>query len=87
VVATLILPLLVGALLGARFRVLILFPVTGAVVVIALLAIFAGANDLSAIAINAVLAVVCIQLGYFAGMLASGLSSGQAVQANISRSA
>ena len=85
--ATLILPLLLGALLGTRFRVLVLFPVIGAILVIALAAILAGANDLSTIAINATLAVICIQLGYLAGMAVTGLSSGQAVQAKISRSA
>jgi hypothetical protein len=87
VVATLILPLVLGALLGTRFRVLVLFPVIGAVLVIALVAILAGTNDLSAIAIYAALAVICSQLGYLAGMLVTGLSSGQAVQAKISRSA
>lgn len=85
--AALILPLLLGTLLGARFRVLVLFPVIGATLMIALLAILAGANDLSAIAVNATLAIICIQLGYLAGMLASGLSSSKAVQAKVSRSA
>jgi hypothetical protein len=86
-VSTLILPFLLGALLGTRFRVLVLFPAIGAVVMIAMVAGLVGGNDMSSMAIDAALAVGCIQLGYFAGMLLSGLSSGQAVQAKISRSA
>jgi hypothetical protein len=86
-VSTLVLPLLLGALLGTRFRVLVLFPAIGAVLVIALLTGLYGNSDISAVAIDAALAVGCIQLGYFAGMLVSGLSSGQAVPAKISRSA
>jgi hypothetical protein len=86
-VSTLILPFLLGALLGTRFRVLVLFPAIGAVLVIAVVAGLYGGNDMSAVAIDTALAVGCIQLGYFAGMLISGLSSGQAVQAKISRSA
>lgn len=85
--STLILPFLLGALLGTRFRVLVLFPVIGAVVAVALVAGLVGGNGLSALVIGAALAVSCVQLGYFAGMLVSGLSSGQAVQAKISRSA
>lgn len=85
--AIVIVPLLLGAVLGIRFRVLVLFPVIGAVVVIALVAILAGANDLAVVAFNAALAAICIQLGYLAGMLVSGFSSGQLVQAKISRSA
>jgi hypothetical protein len=86
-VSTLVLPLLLGALLGTRFRVLVLVPAIGAVLVIDLVAGLVGGNDMSAMAIDAALAVGCIQVGYFAGMLVSGLSSGQAVQAKISRSA
>jgi hypothetical protein len=86
-VSTLILPFLLGALLGTRFRVLVLFPAIGAVLVIAVVAGLYGGNDMSAVAIATALAVGCIQLGYFAGMLISGLSSGQAVPAKISRSA
>jgi hypothetical protein len=52
----------------------VLFPAIGAVVVIAA---FAGGNDLSVVAIVAALAVGCIQVGYFAGILVSGLSSAQ----------
>jgi hypothetical protein len=65
----------------------VLFPVIGAVVVIALVASLAGGNNISAMAIDSALAVGCIQVGYFAGMLISGLSSDQTVQAKISRSA
>ena len=86
-VSTLILHFLLGAVLGTRFRVLVLFPVIGAVVMIALAASLVGGNDLSAVTIGAAVAVSCIQLGYFAGMLVTGLSSTQAVQAKTSRSA
>jgi hypothetical protein len=86
-VSTLILPFLLGVLLGTRFRVLVLFPAIGAVLVIDLVAGLYGGHGLSAVAIDAALAVGCVQVGYFAGMLVSGLSSGQAVPAKISRSA
>ena len=85
--STLILPFLLGAVLGTRFRVLVLFPVIGVVVVIALLTGLYGNSAISTVAIDAAIAVGCIQVGYLAGMLVSGLSSGQAVQAKISRSA
>ncbi len=83
----LILPFLLGAVLGTHFRVLVLVPVIGTVVVMALLAGLAGGTGLSAVAMSAALAVSCIQVGYIAGMLLSGLSSRQAVQAKSSRSA
>jgi hypothetical protein len=86
-VSTFILPFLLGAVLGTRFRVLVLFPVIGAVLVIALLACLVGGQAVSAVAIAAVIAISCIQAGYFAGMLITGLTSGQAVQVKISRSA
>jgi hypothetical protein len=87
VVSTFILPFLLGALLGTRFRVLVLFPVIGAVLVIALPACVVAGQAISAVAIAAAIAVGCIQVGYFAGMLVSGLTSGQAAQVKISRSA
>ena len=52
-----LLSFLLGAALGTRFRVLVLFPVIGAVVVIASATAFAGGNDLSTVAIDAALAV------------------------------
>jgi hypothetical protein len=86
-VATLILPFLLGTVLGARFRVSVLFPAIGIVVLIALLACLVGGQPVSAVAVPAAIAISCIQVGYFAGMLATGLSSGQAVQAKTSQSA
>jgi hypothetical protein len=86
-VSTFILPFLLGAVLGTRFRVFVLFPVIGAVLVIALLACLVGGQAVSAVAIAAAIAVGCVQVGYFAGMLIAGLTSGQAVQVKISRSA
>jgi hypothetical protein len=77
-VSTLILAFLLGAVLGTRFRVLVLFPVIGAVVLIALLAGLVGGNGLSAAAIETVLAVACVQVGYFGGMLINSLSHRQA---------
>jgi hypothetical protein len=62
--------------------------VIGAVVLIAALAGLVGANGMSAVAIDAALAVSGVQVGYFAGMLISSLSRRQADPlANISRSA
>jgi hypothetical protein len=84
---TLILPFLLGAVLGTRFRVLVLFPVIGAVLVIALLACLVGGQALSTVAVAAAIAVGSIQVGYFTGVLIAGLTSGQAVQVKISRSA
>jgi hypothetical protein len=86
-VSTFILPFLLGAVLGTRFRVLVLFPAIGAVLMIGLVAGLTGDTDPSAMAIDAALAISCIQVGYLAGVLISGLSSGQAVQTKISRSA
>ena len=84
--STLILAFLLGAVLGTRFRVLILFPVIVAVVLIALLAGLVDGNGLS-MAIDAGLAVSGIQVGYFAGILTSSLSPGQAGPlAKVSRS-
>jgi hypothetical protein len=64
--------LAVGAVLGSRFRVFVLFPVIGAVLVIALLACLVGGQAVSAVAIAAAIAVGCVQVGYFAGMLIAG---------------
>jgi hypothetical protein len=60
--------LLVGAVLGMRFKVLILLPA----IVVALLAIFAIAIRSPAsfpnIALTMVLAAACLQLGYLGGV-------------------
>jgi hypothetical protein len=77
-VSILILSFLLGAVLGTRFRVLVLFPVIGAVVLIAVLAGLVGGTAISAVVIDAGLAVSGVQVGYFAGILVSSLSPGQA---------
>jgi hypothetical protein len=59
-----------GAVLGVRFKVFILIPVTG----LALIAIFAvGAargNSISATLIAGVLTLCCLQIGYILGIIA-----------------
>jgi hypothetical protein len=87
-VSILILSFLLGAVFGTRFRVLVLFPIIGAVVLIAVLASLVGGTAMSAVVVDAGLAVSGVQLGYFAGILVSSLSPGQAGPlAKISRSA
>jgi hypothetical protein len=77
-VSILIVSFLLGAMLGRRFRVLVLFPVIGAVVLMALLADLVGGSAISALAIDAGLAISGVQLGYFAGIRASSQPAAQA---------
>ena len=64
-----ILALLLGAVLGTRFKVLILLPATaGAVIMIAAGSIAGGVHGL-AILVMAALASICLQLGYFGGVM------------------
>jgi hypothetical protein len=64
-----VLALLLGAVLGMRFKVLILLPVIAcAVIIIATGGIASGAQGLP-ILVMAVLASICLQLGYFTGVM------------------
>jgi hypothetical protein len=60
---------LIGAALGVRFKVLILIPAIG----LAFIAILAGgiarSDSASAILIAFVLASICLQIGYFCGIV------------------
>jgi hypothetical protein len=64
-----ILALLLGAVLGMRFKVLILLPaIICAVIIITTGGIASGVHGF-AILVMAALASVCLQLGYFAGVM------------------
>jgi len=87
-VLTLILSFLLGAVLGMQFRVLVLFPLIGAVTLTVSLAGLVAGATLPASAIDVGLAISGVQLGYFAGMLMGSPSPRQANSgAKISRSA
>ena len=65
--------ILLGAVLGLRFKVLILLP--AAVVAVAII-VAAGSiehSSFSAIAVDAVLVLAGLQMGYLAGAIAGGL--------------
>jgi len=65
--------ILLGAVLGLRFKVLILLP--AAVVAVAII-IAAGSiehSSFSAVAVDAVLVLAGLQMGYLAGTIAGGL--------------
>ena len=64
-----IVSLSVGALLAQRFRIIVLVPATLAVLVIAIGAGVAQANSAWLIVGMIAAASVCIQAGYFVGML------------------
>jgi hypothetical protein len=59
---------LVGAVLGMRFRVLILIPAIGFAMVVVLAAGIASGASLAAILTAAVLASICLQFGYLGGI-------------------
>jgi hypothetical protein len=61
---------LIGALLGLRFKVLILFPAMALALIAAMAGGAIGGDSLPAILIIAVLAAGCLQIGYLCGVLA-----------------
>jgi hypothetical protein len=61
---------LIGAMLGLRFKVLILFPAMALALIAVLAGGMTGGDSLSAILIAAVLAASCLQVGYLCGVLA-----------------
>ena len=64
-----ILALLLGAVLGMRFKVLVLLPaIACAVIIVATGGIASGVHGL-AIVVMAVVASICLQLGYFGGVM------------------
>jgi len=61
---------LIGAVLGLRFKVLILIPAIGFTIIAAVATGIAGGNGLLAILLAGVLASTCLQIGYLGGILA-----------------
>jgi hypothetical protein len=59
---------LIGAVLGMRFKVLILMPAIGFALVVVLAGGIAGGASLTATLIAAVLASICLQFGYLGGI-------------------
>jgi hypothetical protein len=62
--------LLIGGALGMRFKVLILIPAIGLAFIANLAAGFAFSDSVSATLLTAVLASVCLQIGYLCGAMA-----------------
>jgi hypothetical protein len=67
-VMLILLTLCIGALLGARYKVLILAPFIGLSSITILAAGIARGDNASAILIAAVLALISLQIGYFCGI-------------------
>jgi hypothetical protein len=66
-----ILTLLIGGALGMRFKVLVLVPAIGLAFIANLAVGIACRDSVSAILMTAVLASVCLQIGYLCGAMAS----------------
>jgi hypothetical protein len=60
---------LIGAALGVRFKVLILIPAIGLAFITILAGGIARSDSASAILIAFVLASICLQIGYFCGIV------------------
>jgi hypothetical protein len=69
-----IIGILLGSVIGLRFRVFAIFPVIGLVFIIAAHG-FAAGNSTWTIVLAGIVTAVSIQLGYFAGSAASFLFS------------
>lgn len=65
--APILLAFLIGAALGMRLKVFILFPAIGLAWIVILAAGIARSDSISAILIAAVLASTCLQIGYLCG--------------------
>jgi Exopolysaccharide production repressor len=66
---------LVGAVLGTRFKVLILVPAIGLAAIANVAGGIVHGDSASAILTATVIAAVCLQLGYFCGMVAQYASA------------
>ena len=60
---------LTGAVLGMRFKVLILAPAIGVTIIAVFAAGMARGEDLPAILLAGLLALICLQIGYLGGVL------------------
>jgi len=61
--------LLIGCALGFRFKVLVLLPAIGLVWMAYLIVGIARSDGISAILVGALLAAICLQLGYLVGAM------------------
>lgn len=64
-----ILSFLLGAVLGMRFKVLILLPVTASAVIFDIASGIANGAYTSTVLIAVVLTTTCLQFGYFCGII------------------
>jgi uncharacterized membrane protein YccF (DUF307 family) len=64
-----LLSLLIGAVLGMRFKVFILGPIIVANVIIMLVGGAVAGIDFSTLSLAAVLAIIGLQIGYFSGII------------------
>jgi hypothetical protein len=60
--------LLIGMILGQRFKVLILFPAILLIVLLAAGTTIVGTKPLSSVALNAAMAILGLQVGYCLGI-------------------
>jgi hypothetical protein len=64
-----LLSLLIGAVLGTRLKIFILGPIIVANVIIILVGGVVAGVDFSTLFLAAVLATICLQIGYFSGII------------------
>lgn len=69
-IALVLATLLIGAVLGMKFKVLILIPAIGLALAAILIGGVARGDSASTIVITAELAAVCLQIGYLGGIIA-----------------
>lgn len=58
-----------GAVLGMRFKILILAPAAAGVIVAAVATGMVRGENLSAVLLAGLLAIICLQIGYLGGIL------------------
>ena len=63
-----LLAFLIGAVLGMRFKVLVLIPAIGFTLIAVLAACFVGGESLSITMVTAVFTASCLQIGYLGGV-------------------
>lgn len=63
-----LLAFLIGAVLGMRFKVLVLIPAIGFVLIAVLAGCFVGGESISITMATAVFAASCLQIGYLGGV-------------------
>ena len=66
---TILLVFLTGAVLGLRFKVLVLVPAMGLAIIAITATGMASGYSLAAVLTAGVLALICVQIGYIGGLL------------------